>query len=72
MALKKTAVPLQRNANNKRSRRGEYSFYVDRRPTFEKTCYTSAAKWELRRIGGSTIICYNETITFNNNNTTTL
>ena len=67
MALKKTAVPLQRNANNKRTHLGGYSIYVDKRPTFEKTCYTSAAKWELRALGGSTIIYYNETITFNNN-----
>jgi len=70
MPLKKLAIPLQRNANNKRSTRGAYSFYVDKRPTFEKTCYTFAAKWEVRALGGSTIIYCKETITFNNNSKT--
>ena len=54
------------SCQQQKSPRGGLSFYVDKRFTFEKTCYTSAAKWELRGIGASTIIYCKETITFNN------
>ena len=55
-AQKWKAPNMKPSANNKKTPRGQTSFYVDKRPTFEKTCYTSAAKWEVRALGGSTII----------------
>ena len=54
----------EKNGQQQKDYRGGSTFCVDKRPTYEKTCYTSAAKWEVRALGGSTIIYCKETITF--------
>ena len=64
----KSSVPKERKkCQQQKDTRGGSSFYVDKRPSFEISCNTSAAVWELRGIGASTIIYCKETITFKNN-----
>ena len=62
----------EKNGQQQKDNRGSPTFCVDKRPTYEKTCYTSAAKWEVRALGGSTIIYCKETITFNSKTLVTI